>query len=79
MLTRLLQMYDSHDALDLVQIGILTIVIFALLRFLNKTGAAPHGRGLASSSSGSSWSCKSSCHLDLAELSACSTTFSLPG
>jgi len=47
LLTRLLQLYDSLDALDLVQIGILTVVIFALLRFLNKTGAGSSiGRGL---------------------------------
>jgi diadenylate cyclase len=40
-------MYDALDALDSVQIGILTIVIFALLRFLNKTGAGSSiGRGL---------------------------------
>ncbi len=47
MLTRLLQMYESLDALDLVQIGILTVVVFGFLRFLSKTGTGSSiGRGL---------------------------------
>jgi diadenylate cyclase len=45
--SRLLQTYDSLEPLDLVQIGILTIVVFAFLRFLSKTGTGSSiGRGL---------------------------------
>jgi diadenylate cyclase len=47
LLTRLLQMYESLEPLDVVQIGILTIVVFAFLRFLSKTGTGSTiGRGL---------------------------------
>lgn len=47
MLTRLLQMYESLVPLDLVQIAILTVVVFAFLRFLSKTGTGSSiGRGL---------------------------------
>jgi diadenylate cyclase len=45
--TRLLQTYESLEPLDFVQMGILTIVVFGLLRFLSKTGAGSSiGRGL---------------------------------
>jgi diadenylate cyclase len=47
LLTRLLQMYESLEPLDVVQIGILTVVVFAFLRFLSKTGTGSSiGRGL---------------------------------
>ena len=47
LLTRLLQTYESLEPLDFVQIGILAIVVFGLLRFLSKTGAGSSiGRGL---------------------------------
>ncbi len=47
MLTRLTQLYESLGVLDLVQIGILTVVVFGFLRFLTKTGAGSSiGRGL---------------------------------
>jgi diadenylate cyclase len=47
LLTRLLQMYDSLEPLDFVQIGILTIIVFGFLRFLSKTGTGSSiGRGL---------------------------------
>ena len=47
MLTRLLQMYESLEPLDVVQIAILTVVVFAFLRFLSKTGTGSSiGRGL---------------------------------
>jgi diadenylate cyclase len=47
LLTRLLQTYESLEPLDFVQVGILTVVVFALLRFLSKTGAGSSiGRGL---------------------------------
>ena len=47
MLTRLTQLYESVGPLDLVQIGILTVVVFGFLRFLGKTGAGSTiGRGL---------------------------------
>src|SRR5260370_41533747 len=40
-------MYESLEPLDMVQIGILTIVVFAFLRFLSKTGTGSTiGRGL---------------------------------
>jgi diadenylate cyclase len=43
----LLQTYESLETLDVVQIGILTVVVFALLRFLSKTGTGSSiGRGL---------------------------------
>lgn len=41
------QMYEALEPLDLVQIGILTVVVFAFLRFLSKTGTGSSiGRGL---------------------------------
>ena len=47
MFSRLLQTYESLETLDMVQIGILTIVLFAFLRFLSKTGTGSSiGRGL---------------------------------
>ena len=47
MLTRLTQLYESVGTLDLVQIAILTILVFGFLRFLGKTGAGSSiGRGL---------------------------------
>jgi diadenylate cyclase len=47
LLTRLALLYESVGVLDLVQIGILTVVVFGFLRFLAKTGAGSSiGRGL---------------------------------
>jgi diadenylate cyclase len=47
LLTRLTQLYESLGVLDVVQIGILTVVVFGFLRFLTKTGAGSSiGRGL---------------------------------
>ncbi len=47
MLQRLIQLYESIGTRDLVQILILALVVFALLRFLSKTGAGSTiGRGL---------------------------------
>ena len=47
MFSRLFQSYDSLEPLDVVQIGILTLVVFAFLRFLSKTGTGSSiGRGL---------------------------------
>ena len=47
MLRRLAQLYESVGVLDLVQIGILTVVLLGLLRFLGRTGAGSTiGRGL---------------------------------
>jgi diadenylate cyclase len=47
LLTRLTQLYESVGVLDLVQIGILTVVVFGFLRFLTRTGAGSSiGRGL---------------------------------
>ena len=47
MLTRLIQLYESLEPLDVVQIGILAIVVFAFLRFLSRTGTGSSiGRGL---------------------------------
>jgi diadenylate cyclase len=48
-LTPLVQTYESLEPLDLVQIGILTVVVFALLRFLSKTATGStigHGLGI---------------------------------
>src|SRR5437867_3318958 len=40
-------MYEGFEPLDVVQIGILTVVLFAFLRFLSKTGTGSSiGRGL---------------------------------
>jgi diadenylate cyclase len=48
LLNRLSQSYEALELLDLVQIGILTVVVFAFLRFLSKTGAGSSiGRGLS--------------------------------
>lgn len=42
-----MQIYESLEMLDIVQIGILTLVVFAFLRFLSKTGTGSSiGRGL---------------------------------
>jgi diadenylate cyclase len=42
-----MQTYESLEPLDAVQIGILTVVVFAFLRFLSKTGTGSSiGRGL---------------------------------
>jgi diadenylate cyclase len=42
-----MQTYESLEPLDGVQIGILTVVVFAFLRFLSKTGTGSSiGRGL---------------------------------
>src|SRR5882762_10173767 len=42
-----MQTYESLEPLDVVQIGILTVVVFAFLRFLSKTGTGSSiGRGL---------------------------------
>jgi diadenylate cyclase len=47
LLTRLAQLYESLGVLDLVQIAILTVVVFAVLRFLGRSGAGSSiGRGL---------------------------------
>jgi diadenylate cyclase len=47
LLSRLTQTYESLEWLDGVQIGILTVVVFAFLRFLSKTGTGSSiGRGL---------------------------------
>src|SRR5439155_9891590 len=47
LLSRLAQTYETLEPLDFVQIGILTVVVFALLRFLSKTGTGSSiGRGL---------------------------------
>jgi diadenylate cyclase len=47
LLQRLIQLYESIGTRDLVQILILALVVFALLRFLSKTGAGSTiGRGL---------------------------------
>jgi diadenylate cyclase len=47
LLTRLIQLYESLEPHDVVQIGILTVVVFAFLRFLSKTGTGSTiGRGL---------------------------------
>ena len=47
MLSRLTQVYESLEPLDVVQIGILAVVVFAFLRFLSKTGTGSSiGRGL---------------------------------
>jgi diadenylate cyclase len=47
LLTRLTLLYESVGTLDLVQIGILAVVVFGFLRFLTKTGAGSSiGRGL---------------------------------
>jgi diadenylate cyclase len=47
LLTRLIQTYESLEPLDGVQVGILTVVVFAFLRFLSKTGTGSSiGRGL---------------------------------
>ncbi|MCI0681121.1 MAG: DNA integrity scanning protein DisA nucleotide-binding domain protein [Gemmataceae bacterium] len=47
MLQRLAQLYESVGTRDLVQIGILALVVFALLRFLHRTGTGSTiGRGL---------------------------------
>jgi diadenylate cyclase len=42
-----MQTYESLEPLDVVQIGILTVVVFAFLRFLSKTGTGSSiGRGM---------------------------------
>lgn len=47
MLSRLLQLYESLEPLDVVQIAILAVVVFVFLRFLSKTGTGSSiGRGL---------------------------------
>jgi diadenylate cyclase len=47
LLQRLGQLYESIGTRDLVQIGILALVVFAVLRFLNRTGTGSTiGRGL---------------------------------
>jgi diadenylate cyclase len=49
LLTRLALLYESVGVLDLVQIGILTVVVFGFLRFLSKTGTGSsigHGLGV---------------------------------
>src|SRR5688572_28481160 len=47
-LDRLAQLYETLGVRDLVQIGILAVVLFGVLRFLAKTsgGASSLGRGL---------------------------------
>ena len=37
LLTPLMQTYESLEPLDVVQVAILTVVVFAFLRFLSKT------------------------------------------
>jgi len=47
LLSRLVQLYESVGATDLVQIAILAVGVFACLRFLSRTGAGLSiGRGL---------------------------------
>ena len=48
MLIRLIQLYDSIDTRDLVQIGILAVALFGVLRVLGRSGAGSSiGRGLS--------------------------------
>jgi diadenylate cyclase len=47
LLSRLIQLYESLEPLDGVQIGILAVVVFTFLRFLSRTGTGSSiGRGL---------------------------------
>jgi diadenylate cyclase len=47
LLSRFIQTYETLEPLDLVQIAILTVVVFAVLRFLSNTGTGSSiGRGL---------------------------------